>query len=144
MISCSHCSFQVCSAGYLAELCLPRRRPNTDNGGYCGFARWPGVTTHANGGGGASGDSDRGDNGGGTAISEKYNEMARYDKRKSGVSGVRKDVVEYATSRLEHGYDLTTLLRRVRKIIVRRVTAAAARVQINPESVVPVKERLLS
>ena len=84
--------------------------------------------------------------------------MARYDKRKSGVSGVRKDVAEYATSRLEHGYDLTTLLRRVRayregqkgnwaesrKIIVRRVTAAAARVQINPESVVPVKERLLS
>ena len=142
----------------MAELCLPRRRSNTDNGGYCGFARWPGVTTHANGGGGASGDSDRGDNGGGTAISEKYIEMARYDKRNSGVFGVRKDVVEYATSRLEHGYDLTTLLRRVRayregqkgnwaesrKIIFRRVTAAAARVQINPESVVPVKERLLS
>ena len=80
--------------------------------------------------------------------------LTRYDKRNSGVSGFRKDVVDYATSRLEHGYDLATMLKRVRayrkdrkgnwaesrEFIIRRVTAAAARVQINPESVVPVKE----
>ena len=82
------------------------------------------------------------------------NEIARYDKRNSGVAGLRTDVVDYAVSRLEHGYDLATILKRIsvyrkdqkgnwaesRKVITQRVTAAAARVQINPESVVPFDE----